>query len=64
MIIFFKEHLNHEATADPSAAKEILDSIEEVYYRDETFDTSEYELKVQNKHIIFKHYFILVNKYM
>ncbi|XP_064613648.1 LOW QUALITY PROTEIN: syndetin-like [Liolophura sinensis] len=39
----FKEHIN-EYPNDPQADREVIESIETVYYNDETFDASEYEL--------------------
>lgn len=40
---FLQEHIN-EYPNDPQADREVIESIETVYYNDETFDASEYEL--------------------
>ena len=42
---FSQEHLNE--VNDPLVEQAIIDSIEEVYYNDDSFDTSEHELKVK-----------------
>ena len=41
-----QEHLN-QYPCDPLADQEVVDSIEGVYYNDDQFDTSDYELKVR-----------------
>lgn len=42
---YLKESLD-KSLNDPQVEQEILDSIESIFFSDETFDASEYKLKV------------------
>ena len=51
IFFYIQKHLNHDMPFDPQVDRDLIDSIDQMYYEDKSFDPGLHEIEVTYTHM-------------